>query len=158
MFRSIRRNKNEISIDEAKELLRCSRRGILAVNGDNGYPYGIPINYLYDADAHKIIFHGAKVGYKVDCLKACDKVCFTVCGNESIKGESWAPFLQSVVVFGRCHLVENQKDTIKLVKKFAMKYYPDEETVDAVMASSGRAGQMFEIDIEHLSGKEVQER
>ena len=158
MFRSIRRNKNEISIDEAKELLRCSRRGILAVNGDNGYPYGIPINYLYDADAHKIIFHGAKVGYKVDCLKVCDKVCFTVCGNESIKGESWALFLQSVVVFGRCHLVENQKDTIKLVKKFAMKYYPDEETVDAVMASSGRAVQMFEIDIEHLSGKEVQER
>ena len=158
MFRSIRRNKNEISIDEAKELLRCSRRGILAVNGDNGYPYGIPINYLYDADANKIIFHGAKVGYKVDCLKVCDKVCFTVCGNESIKGESWAPFLQSVVVFGRCHLVQNQKDTIKLVKKFAMKYYPDEETVDAVMASSGRAVQMFEIDIEHLSGKEVQER
>ena len=158
MFRTIRKKKNEISIDAAKELLRCSRRGILAVNGDNGYPYAIPINYLYDEDAHKIIFHGAKVGYKVDCLKACDKVCFTVCGNESIKEESWAPFLQSVVVFGRCHLVENQEDIIKLVKKFAMKYYPDEKMVDEEVASSGRAVQMFEIEIEHLSGKEVQER
>ena len=139
-------------------LLRCSRRGILAVNGDNDYPYAIPINYLYDENAHKIIFHGAKAGYKVDCLKACDKVCFTVCGNESIKEESWAPFLQSVVVFGRCHLVENQEDIIKLVKKFAMKYYPDEKMVDEEVASSGRAVQMFEIEIEHLSGKEVQER
>lgn len=57
MFRSIRKKRNEISTDEAKELLRCSRRGILAVNGDNGYPYAIPINYLYDEDSHKIVFH-----------------------------------------------------------------------------------------------------
>ena len=57
MFRSIRKKRNEISTDEAKELLRSSRRGILAVNGDDGYPYAIPINYLYDEDAHKIVFH-----------------------------------------------------------------------------------------------------
>ena len=55
MFRSIRNKRNEISTDEAKELLRSSRRGILAVNGDDGYPYAIPINYLYDEDAHKIV-------------------------------------------------------------------------------------------------------
>lgn len=158
MFRTIRRKKNEISIDASKELLRCSKRGVLAVNGDNGYPYAIPINYLYDEDANKIIFHGAKAGYKVDCLKACDKTCFTIYGNERIKEESWAPFLQSVVVFGRCRLVENQEDTVKLVKKLAMKYYPDEKTVNEVVASSGRAVQMFEIEIEHISGKEVQER
>ncbi len=158
MFRSMRKKKNEISIDAVKELLRCSRRGILAVNGDHGYPYAIPINYLYDEDAHKIIFHGAKVGYKVDCLKACDKVCFTVCGNESIKEESWAPFLQSVVVFGRCHLVENQEDIIKLVKKFAMKYYPTEATVDEEVEISARAVGMYVIDIEHISGKRVQEK
>ena len=158
MFRSIRNKRNEISTDEAKELLRSSRRGILAVNGDDGYPYAIPINYLYDEDAHKIVFHGAKAGYKVDCLKVCDKVCFTVYGNERIQEESWAPFLQSTVVFGRCHLVENLEATMMLMKKFAMKYYPDEKLVDEGVASSGRAVQMFEIEIEHMSGKEVQER
>ena len=158
MFRSMRKKKNEISIDAVKELLRCSRRGILAVNGDHGYPYAIPINYLYDEEANKIIFHGAKAGYKVDCLKACDKVCFTICGNERTEDESWAPYLQSVVVFGRCHFVEKQEDMIQLVKKFAMKYYPDEKLADEEVAASGRAVQMFEIEIEHLSGKEVQER
>lgn len=158
MFRSIRKKKNEISIDAAKELLRCSRRGVLAVNGDDGYPYAVPINYLYQEDENKIIFHGAKAGYKVDCLKACDKVCFTVYGNESTKEESWAPFLQSVVVFGRCHLVENQEDKIELVKKFAMKYYPDEKMVEEEVASSGKVVQMFVIEIEHLSGKKIQER
>ena len=83
---------------------------------------------------------------------------FTVHGNERIQEESWAPFLQSTVVFGRCHLVENQEATMMLIKKFAMKYYPDEKLVDEGVASSGRAVQMFEIEIEHMSGKEVQER
>ena len=75
-----------------------------------------------------------------------------------VKEEAWAPFLQSVVVFGRCHLVESQEDAIALVKKFAAKYYPNMDMVNEEAASSGRAVQMFEIQIEHLSGKEIQER
>lgn len=94
MFRTIRKKKNEISIDTAKALLQSSRRGVLAVNGDDGYPYAIPINYVYDGDAQKIYFHGARAGHKVDALRACDKVCFTVYGNETIKEEDWAPFVQ----------------------------------------------------------------
>ena len=158
MFRSIRKKKNEISIDTAKELLRSSRRGVLAVNGDDGYPYAIPMNYLYDEENQKILFHGAKAGHKVDSLKKSDKVCFTVFGKETVKEEAWAPYLQSVVIFGRCHLVEGRDDNINLVKKFARKYYPNEDMVLEEAASSGRGVQMFEIEIEHLSGKEVQER
>ena len=93
MFRTIRKKKNEISTDAAKTLLQSSRRGVLAVNGDDGYPYAIPINYVYDDDAQKIYFHGARAGHKVDALHACDKVCFTVYGNETIKEEDWAPFV-----------------------------------------------------------------
>ncbi|MBQ2412242.1 MAG: pyridoxamine 5'-phosphate oxidase family protein [Anaerotignum sp.] len=158
MFRPIRKKKNEISVDKAKALLHSSRRGVLAVNGDDGYPYAIPINYLYDEENEKIIFHGAKAGHKVDALKKNDKICFTVFGNEMVKEEAWAPFLQSVVVFGRCHLVESQEEAIALVKKFAAKYYPNMDMVNEEAASSGRAVQMFEIQIEHLSGKEIQER
>lgn len=157
MFRKIRKKKNEIGMDEIKELLRSSRRGVLAVNGDEGYPYAVPINYLYDENTDKIIFHGAKAGHKVDSLKACDKVCFTVFGNETIKDEPWAPYMQSVVIFGRCHLMENKETAMELLKKFAMKYYPSEDLVDDEIADSGKATQMFQIDIEHISGKEIQE-
>ena len=66
----------------------------------------VPVNYFYDSNAGKIYFHGARAGHKVDALKASDKVCFTVYGNETVKEEAWAPFVQSTVVFGRCHLVE----------------------------------------------------
>lgn len=158
MFRPIRRKKNEISIEAAKELLCYSRRGVLAVNGDHGYPYAIPVNYLYDAECQKIFFHGAKVGHKVDAIKASDKVCFTVFGNETIKEEEWAPYLQSVVVFGRCRIVENPEENRNLVRQFAKKYYPDENMIEEEILLSGKAVQMFEIVIEHFSGKEIQEK
>ncbi len=158
MFRTIRKKKNALDITSTKNLLQQNRRGVLSMNGDDGYPYAIPVNYLYDEDNKKIYFHGARAGHKVDALKACDKVCFTVYGNEMIKEESWAPYMQSVVVFGRCHLLKTNENTMTLLKKFAMKYYPNEKIVDVEILRAGKAAQLFEIEIEHLSGKEVQEK
>jgi nitroimidazol reductase NimA-like FMN-containing flavoprotein (pyridoxamine 5'-phosphate oxidase superfamily) len=102
--------------------------------------------------------YGKQSGHKVDSLRSSDKICFTVYGNEMVKEESWASFLQSVVIFGRCHLVESGEKTTKLLKQFAMKYYPNEQMVDEEIAQAGKAAQLFEIEIEHMSGKEVQER
>lgn len=70
MFRPVRRIKNALGEEATKEILRSARRGVLAVNGDGGYPYAIPINYLYDEEAGKIYFHGAKAGHKADSINA----------------------------------------------------------------------------------------
>ncbi len=158
MFRPVRKKKNEISAEAAKTLLCHARRGVLAVQGDDGYPYAIPVNYLYDELARKIYFHGARAGHKVDALRACDKVCFTVMSDEIIRDEPWAPYMQSAVVFGRCRLLESGPEALALIKRLAMKYYPDERLAEEEIAASGKAVQMYEITIEHLSGKEVQER
>ena len=84
MFRPIRRKKNEMSIEAAKALLASERRGVLAMNGDDGYPYAIPIDYYYCESENKIYFHGAREGYKAEILKKDGKVCFTVFGNERL--------------------------------------------------------------------------
>ena len=158
MFRPMRRKKRELPIEAAKQLLHSSRRGVLAVNGDDGYPYAVPINYFYDEETGKIYFHSARAGHKVDSLTACDKVCFTVYGNESVRAEAWAPFMQSGVVFGRCHPIEDREEAMAQLRRFAMKYYPDAETVEAEIAADGKAAQVFAIEIKHLSGKEIQEK
>lgn len=158
MFRPVRRKKKEIDLNAAKELLQHNRRGVLAVNGDDGYPYAFPINYFYDRNAEKIYFHGARVGHKVDALRADDKVCFTVYGNETIKEEAWAPYVQSTVVFGRCHLLEEGTEATEILRKIARKYYPNEQLIDEEIERSGKAVQLFEIDIEHISGKEIHEK
>lgn len=158
MFRSIRKKSNEISIDETKKLLLEARIGVLAVNGDEGYPYAIPVNYYYDDENQKIYFHGSRIGHKVDSLKKCDKVSFTVIGPEVVKDEQWAPYVKSAVVFGRCHLMEDASVAETRLRQFAMKYYPNESLVNEEINISGKAVQMYEIDVEHMSGKEVQER
>ena len=69
MFRPLRRKSNAISDEDAREVLLRGRRGILAVNGDDGYPFALPVNYVFDAEANRIYFHGAKAGHKVDSLR-----------------------------------------------------------------------------------------
>lgn len=69
MFKPIRIKINEIDRAATEALLQSNRRGVLAMNGDNEYPYAIPINYFYDCHKKKIYFHGAKAGHKVEALK-----------------------------------------------------------------------------------------
>lgn len=158
MFKSLRRKNKEISAETAEQLLMQSRRGVLAVNGLEGYPYAVPINFYFDRERRKIYFHGAKAGHKADALRACDRVCFTVYGSETVRDDAWAPYMQSVVVFGRCRLMENGPEAMAHLRQLAGKYYPTEQLIDEEIAKSGAAVQMFEIEIEHLSGKEIQER
>ena len=54
-------------------------------------------------------------------------------------------------------MLEAGSESIDRLKEFAMKYYPSEQLVDENIAHAGRAVQMFEITIEHMSGKQVQE-
>lgn len=158
MFRPVRKKKNEISETAAKELLKNTRRGVLAMTGDDGYPYAIPINYLYSEEENKIYFHGATSGYKAELIAKNEKVCFTVCGEETIKDEPWAPYVRSVVVFGRCRVISDKTAAKEILRKFAGKYYPDKALIEEEIAAAGKAVVMREIEIDHVSGKEVQER
>ena len=158
MFRPLRRKKRAITDEEARELLATCKRGVFAVNGDDGYPYAIPVNYFFDAEHDKIYFHGAKAGHKVDALKRDDKVCFTVYGNEHFEPGDWAPYVQSTVVFGRCRLVEDAAATEARVRELGLKYYPGREEVEKEIAKAINGVQLYEITIEHLTGKQIQEK
>ena len=94
----------------------------------------------------------------MDSLKKSDKVCFTVYGNSQYKEGEWAPYTQSTIVFGRCHLIQDAAMTEEKVRTLAEKYYPDKSEIDGEIAQSIRAVQLYEITIEHLTGKQVQER
>ena len=69
MFRKMRRSPQALSREETVELLKTETRGVMSVQGDNGYPYGFPINHYYDEEANKLYFHGANFGHRVDAVK-----------------------------------------------------------------------------------------
>lgn len=158
MFRSVTKKKNEISIERCLSLLSRERRATLAVNGEQGYPYSIPINYVFLQKENQIAFHSSKKGYKVDCLRKSDKVCLTVFGNETIKQEDWAPFMESVVVFGKCHLANDERQKYYLFEQFAYKYYPDKQLAKQEIEKAGQFADIYVIEIEHICGKEIQEK
>lgn len=76
MFRKMRRFKQELNETECKKILKNEVRGVLSVIGDDGYPYGLPIDYWYDEIENRIYFHGAKEGHKLDAIKNVTKYLF----------------------------------------------------------------------------------
>ena len=134
MFREMRRFKQQVSDDECKKILTEENRGTFSVIGDNGYPYTIPINFYYDETDHKIYFHGAKEGH-------------------------WEWNVTSVVIFGRVELVTDRTVIEDRLRKLAIKYYPTEDEVEEEMSSSSaNRVQMYAIEIEHMTGKLVNEK
>ena len=127
MFRELRRKKNAIDIPTAKALFFPAVPADAACWPSTGTTATLtpcPSITFTTNRPRKSIFTGARAGHKFDALQACDKVCFTVYGNETVKDATWAPYLQSAVVFGRCHLVEDGPRAMELLKKVAMKYLP----------------------------------
>lgn len=165
MFREMRRRKQGLAEADCKRILREEKRGVLAINGDDGYPYAIPMNFYFcdGADdgtgAHGAIYlHSAMVGHKVDALRRCDKVCFTTWNRGVQKEGDWSYFVDSVVAFGRVREVADEAERTTATKRFGMKYYPSEGEVDAEMERDMGRMLLLRIDIEHLSGKHVHER
>lgn len=67
MFREMRRKRQLLSDEESEAILRKMPHGVLALHGDGGYPYAVPVSYVY-ADG-KIYFHSALEGHKVDAIR-----------------------------------------------------------------------------------------
>lgn len=159
MFREMRRFKQQVSEEECKRILREEKRAAFSVIGDYGYPYTVPVDFYYDEDDNCIYIHGAKSGHKIDAIKNCDKVCLTT-WNQGYKTEGhWEWNSTSVVVFGRARFLDDREFWEDKLRKLTMKYYPSEEEVEVEMkAPPVNVVQMIAIDIEHMTGKLVNEK
>ncbi|MCR5292467.1 MAG: pyridoxamine 5'-phosphate oxidase family protein [Eubacterium sp.] len=157
MFREMRRFKQQISVEECIRILKDEPRGVLSMVGDDGYPYGIPISHYYSEEDGKIYFHGAKVGHKIDAIKSCDKVSFCVFDQGYRKEGEWALNINSVIVFGRIHLVEDDEKAKMICTRLCQKFTDDEEYLQKELTNAFPRVQCLELTIEHMTGKLVNE-
>lgn len=157
MFRKMRRFKQQISEEECIRILKAEPRGVLSLLGDDGYPYGIPLNHWYCEDDGKIYFHGAREGHKIDALKACDKVSFCVYDQGYRKDGEWALNINSVVVFGRIALVTDEDKARRICDQLSRKFTDDEAYIQNELANALPRVQCLELTIEHMTGKLVNE-
>lgn len=157
MFRELRRKKQELSKQECVEILINEKRGVLSVNGDDGYPYGMPLNHFYNKEDGYLYFHGGKVGHRIDALNKNNKVSYCVF-DEGYKEEGeWSLNIKSVIVFGRMEMVEDEKMKKDIIKKLSYKFTNDEEYIKAEFDRSFKATLVTRLIPEHISGKRVNE-
>ncbi len=116
----MRRADQQISARECESVLRRARTGVLAVSGDGGYPYAVPVNPVYDGG--KIFFHCAPEGHKIDALRRCGKVSFCVVAEDEVIPEKLSTAYLSVIVFGRARVVDDPAETRRIAERLGEKY------------------------------------
>lgn len=158
MFREMRRSKQVLSRETAEKILREGDFGVLALSGDEGYAYAVPINYAF-ADG-KIYFHSAKTGHKLDAIRNNDKVSFCVVDRHEVVAEEFTTYFSSAIAFGRIRIIEDDADPDKLrgLELLADKY-------SSAASPARRAKELSRLSalvvlvmtIEHLTGKAARE-
>ena len=157
MFREMRRSKQQISREECIELLKNEARGVLSVLGDDGYPYGFPINQYYCESDGKIYFHGGKIGHRIDAVKRHDKVSFCVYDQGYRREGEWALNIRSVIVFGRIEVIEDREKIYEISRLLSYKFTQDEAYIDHEIQKSGPGTLLLALTPEHMTGKLVNE-
>ena len=154
MFREMRRSKQLLPREVAVEILERNTSGVLALSGDEGYPYAVPMSYVY-ADG-KIYFHSAKNGHKIDAIQRNEKASFCVIDQDQIVPEKYTTFFRSVIVFGRLRLVEDMEEMRRIAATLAMKYSADfKEGIPKEINASIRNMAILELTIDHITAKEA---
>lgn len=156
MFRGMRRFNQQTTDDTCKEILRTEKRCVLSVWGEDGYPYGVPMNFYFEEDENTIYFHCAKEGHKVDAINANSKVCVTVYNQGFQEEGDWVYNVTSVIAFGQAKFIEDEDIRREKALKLAIKYYPTKESAEAELKSLGKM-KLIAVSIDHVTGKIVNE-
>ena len=156
MFREMRRIKQALSEGECVKILKEEKRGVLAVSGDGGYPYAVPMNFRYDEEENAIYFHSAQKGHKIDAIRKNDKVSFCVIAKDDVISEKRTTAYISVIAFGRAEIIEDEDRLREAADNIGKKFsgeYPDD--CKAEIDETINKGNLccVEIKVEHLSGK-----
>lgn len=157
MFRELTRIKQKLSQEESIDLLKQQPRGVLSLIGDDGYPYGVPIDYWYNEADGKLYFHSGREGHKVDAIHRCNKASFCVCDEGVRKEGDWALHIRSVIVFGRIQIVEDHLQALELTRQLSRKYTRDEDYIQKEIDSYGHELMVFCLEPEQITGKITKE-
>lgn len=157
MFRGMRRAGQQMSAAESEKVLLQGTSGVLALLGDDDYPYAVPLSYVYHDG--KLYFHSAAKGHKLDAIQRCDKASFCVIEKDEVVPEKYTTYFRSVIVFGRVRVMKDEIEIRDAIRLLADRYNPAgvleqrEREIDGAIARM----RMIEMTVEHMTGKEAVE-
>ena len=157
MFREMVKKNKAISQEGCIALLKQVPRGVLSVQGDEGYPYGVPTNFWYNDADGCLYFHGGKSGHKVDAITRCPKASLCVVSEGIRKEGDWALSFESVIVFGRVEILDDCQKAMELTRLLSLQFTHDLAFIDGEIANYGHETLCFRLVPEHITGKRIRE-
>ena len=157
MFREMRRKKQQLTDAQCIEILKNEPRGVLSVLGDDGYPYGMPMDHWYCPEDGCLYFHCSRQGHRLDAIRGCDKASFCVMDQGFRREGEWAMNIRSVIVFGRIRAIEDPKETEPILRRLAAKYTADSAYIEDSIRRGGSHALILALTPEHITGKLVNE-
>lgn len=157
MKRSMRRSRQELNEADLKDVIERNNAGVLSLIGDDGYPYGVPITYVYGEDEN-FYFHSAISGHKIDAVRNCHKACFTIIDENKVVPDEYTTYFRSIVAIGDVHLIEDDQEKLKTIKLLSQKVRPGHiKEMDAVIKKEWKGFVMIKFITLDLKGKEAME-
>lgn len=157
MLRDLKKQKQSLDYAGCEEILNHGTSGVLALRGDDDYPYAVPLSYVYSEGS--IYFRGAKEGHKVDAVKKYDKASFCVIAKDEIIPGEYRSLYGSVIAFGKIHIVDNEEEKKAALKALSLHYVPEKtgEETDLLIEKVVDSFVVMKLDIEKLTGKVASE-
>lgn len=150
----MRRFRQQLTQSECEAILSNATSGTLALLGDNGYPYAVPISYVY-ADG-KLYFHSARTGHKVDAISQYDKASFCVIAADDVHPSEFTTYFRSVIAFGKIQIIESESERMSAASLLGTRYNPGDDVGLHKELEKGLSHMLIlRLDIEHLTGKEA---
>lgn len=151
-FRPMRRVRQQLTAAETEEILNQGSTGILALTGDGGYPYAVPLNYVYEQG--KLYFHCGKTGHKLDAIRSTPKVSFCVITQDRVLPDKFNTDYRSVIAFGSARVLDSEDGRLHAIRLLNRKYsseFPAEG--EAAIQRDWNHFLAVEITIDHMTGK-----
>lgn len=151
MFHEMRRANKKMEDSEACELLKNCEYGILSTTGEDGYPYGVPVNYVFSDN--EILFHCATEGHKIENINNSDKVSFCAVDNTEVVPENFTSKYKSVIAFGKISEIQGEEKNaalLKILEKYSPQYM--EKGMEYVQRAFDKL-KTYKITVEYITGK-----
>ena len=148
----MRRNAQQLSREACIEVLNTATSGVLAVLGDEDYPYAVPVSYAYDDGC--IYIHGALSGHRHDAVLKHNKVSFCVIDTDDVIPELRTSSYRSVIAFGKASIIDDEEEKRKALVLLGDKYSAgyEEATLEEIRTTLDRTC-ITKLRIEHMTGK-----
>lgn len=151
MFKEMRRSDKRLTDEEMYDIMNTAEYGVLSTIGENGYPYGVPVNFIYlNGD---IYFHSALTGHKLDNIAFNHKVSFCVVKDVDLIPDDFNTKYKSVIAFGDITEVQEieKKDLyVAFLQKFSSGYM---ESGMEYIRNAGEKARIFKISVKHMTAK-----